>query len=120
MSSAAKAEAHGAGRALSTDSAPLALTWRRRLPAERRRRSLLRGSWCFARSASVLVALFLGTLVAPAWWLRLGCAAGLPFAIGALFVIGHDAAHQSGSPAAPSTPRRSGACWPRAGTRSGK
>jgi omega-6 fatty acid desaturase (delta-12 desaturase) len=85
---------------VTTDLALPALTWRRRLPPERRRRSTLRGSWCFARSAAILAGLFIGALIAPVWWLRLACLAGLPFAIGALFVVGHDAAHQSLTPSA--------------------
>jgi omega-6 fatty acid desaturase (delta-12 desaturase) len=51
--------------------------------------------WIFFQSASVYAALFLGTFLLPAIWMRLACLLSLPLAIGALFVIGHDAAHHS-------------------------
>ena len=41
-------------------------------------------------------ALFLaGTVVFQAWWAKLICAIGAGFTIGRLFIIGHDACHQS-------------------------
>ena len=44
-------------------------------------------------------ALFLaGTVVFQAWWAKLICAIGAGFTIGRLFIIGHDACHQSLTP----------------------
>jgi len=81
------------------DAAPpresTALAWKRSLPPARRERSNRRGIGYFARSAAIYLALFAGMLIAPSWWMRALCLLGLPFAIGALFIIGHDAAHHS-------------------------
>lgn len=82
-------------RASSPHAADAALAWRRRLPAARRRRSTLRGCLYFARSAGIYLALFAGALLAPTWWLNAFCVLALPFVIGALFVVGHDAAHNT-------------------------
>lgn len=46
----------------------------------------------------LLLALIAGTVLLPAWWLRLPCALAAGFVIGRLFVIGHDACHQSLTP----------------------
>jgi omega-6 fatty acid desaturase (delta-12 desaturase) len=81
-----------AGKAAPADTA---LAWRQRLPPERRRRSTLRGCLYFARSAAAYGLLFVGASMAPAWWIGAACVVGLPFAIAALFVIGHDAGHHS-------------------------
>jgi acyl-lipid omega-6 desaturase (Delta-12 desaturase) len=72
-----------------------ARVWRANLPHERRRRSDLRGTAVFGLSAVLYVLLFLGQFWLPYWWLRLADAITLPVVIGALFVIGHDAAHGS-------------------------
>jgi omega-6 fatty acid desaturase (delta-12 desaturase) len=39
-----------------------------------------------------------GTIVFQAWWAKLVCAIGAGFTIGRLFIIGHDACHQSLTP----------------------
>jgi len=39
-----------------------------------------------------------GTVVLEAWWAKLFCAVGAGFTIGRLFIIGHDACHQSLTP----------------------
>jgi omega-6 fatty acid desaturase (delta-12 desaturase) len=84
------------------DSADLvasaALEWRRSLPPERRTRSVRRGVFYFARSGAIYLALFAGASLAPMWWMRLLCFVALSSVIGALFVIAHDAAHQSLTP----------------------
>lgn len=75
-----------------------ARVWRASLPGGLRRSSALRGSWIFVRSAAAYVLLFLGTFLLPAWWMRTACLLLTPLIVGALFVIGHDAAHQSLTP----------------------
>jgi acyl-lipid omega-6 desaturase (Delta-12 desaturase) len=76
-------------------AAQAARGWRASLPPERRRSTNLRGGGIFALNAIVYVLLFLGALLLPAWWMRLACILATPTMIGALFVIGHDAAHNS-------------------------
>lgn len=58
-----------------------------------------------ARAVALLVfdgllfaALMAGTVVLPAWWFKLGCGLAAGFLIGRLFIIGHDACHQSYTP----------------------
>jgi omega-6 fatty acid desaturase (delta-12 desaturase) len=76
-------------------AAAAAIEWRRSLPPERRSRSTLRGWMYFLPSALAYVVLFAGACLAPAWWLQALCVVALPFVMGSLFVIGHDAAHHS-------------------------
>lgn len=78
-----------------TGAAAAARAWRTSLPRERRRSSNLRGGVIFVTNAALYLSLFLGAYLLPAWWMRLGCLLAIPFAIGGLFVIGHDAAHHS-------------------------
>jgi omega-6 fatty acid desaturase (delta-12 desaturase) len=78
-----------------TSAAEAAWNWKVELPPDRRRSSNRRGSWIFFRSVSIYAAFFLGTFLLPAGWMRVGCLLCQPFVIGALFVIGHDAAHHS-------------------------
>jgi omega-6 fatty acid desaturase (delta-12 desaturase) len=47
---------------------------------------------------TLLVALLAGTIFLSAWWLKLVCALVAGFVIGRLFIIGHDACHQSLTP----------------------
>src|SRR5258708_768090 len=74
-------------------AAEAARAWRANLPRDRRRASDLRGGVIFAFNIVIYALLFVGVFLAPTWWLCLACFAVLPFSIGAMFVIGHDAAH---------------------------
>lgn len=47
---------------------------------------------------TLLLALLAGTIFLSAWWLKLICALVAGFVIGRLFIIGHDACHQSLTP----------------------
>src|SRR5437764_1409310 len=75
-----------------------ARAWRASLPRQRRHSSVLRGGLIFAASAALYELLFLGTFLLPAPWMRAACLLLTPLVIGALFVIGHDAAHHSLTP----------------------
>lgn len=79
-------------------SAESARRWRAALPRHWRHSSTLRGLAVVAVAASVYLAAFLGMFLMPAWWMRLGCLVVTPVAIGMLFVIGHDAGHNSLTP----------------------
>ncbi|NOX50860.1 MAG: fatty acid desaturase [Gammaproteobacteria bacterium] len=46
----------------------------------------------------VFAALIIGTVAFSAWWAKLLCAAAAGISIGRLFIIGHDACHQSYTP----------------------
>lgn len=70
-----------------------ARAWRKDLPQQHRNTDDLRAVMIFARSALAYTLLFAGIFLLPAWWARLACMAAMPVVIGALFVIGHDAAH---------------------------
>jgi omega-6 fatty acid desaturase (delta-12 desaturase) len=72
--------------------------WKSHLPATLRERRLWHGLWSFSWSLGGYLALFYGALSAPHPVIRLLCIAGMPILIGALFVVGHDAAHQSLTP----------------------
>ena len=47
---------------------------------------------------ALLLALFAGTVLLDAWWAKLACGLAAGFVTGRLFVIGHDACHQSLTP----------------------
>lgn len=47
---------------------------------------------------ALLLAAFAGTVLAPGWWLKLACGLVAGFVTGRLFIIGHDACHQSLTP----------------------
>lgn len=47
---------------------------------------------------AVFLALIVGTVVLDAWWAKLLCGLAAGFVIGRLFIIGHDACHQSYTP----------------------
>lgn len=81
------------GRTSDSPAARAARAWRTSLPIERRHATNWRGCWIFAVNATIYCALFGGVFLAPTWWLNLVCLLALPMAIGAMFVIGHDAAH---------------------------
>jgi omega-6 fatty acid desaturase (delta-12 desaturase) len=76
-------------------AADAAKAWRNSLPRERRRSTNFMGLVIFAVSAVAYVAFFLGIFLAPQPWMRIACVLLIPLTIGALFVIGHDAAHNS-------------------------
>lgn len=83
---------------LAMPAADAARAWRSQLPRERRLRSYIRGCAIFALSAVGYVGLFLGMFLLPTWWARLLALSGVPLAIGGLFVIGHDACHNTLTP----------------------
>lgn len=47
---------------------------------------------------AIFLALIAGTVVFPAWWAKLACGLVAGFVTGRLFIIGHDACHQSYTP----------------------
>ena len=47
---------------------------------------------------AIFAALIAGTILLQAWWAKLLCALAAGFVIGRLFIIGHDACHQSYTP----------------------
>ena len=47
---------------------------------------------------ALLAAAFAGALLLPAWWARLLCGLAMGFVTGRLFIVGHDACHQSLTP----------------------
>jgi len=79
-------------------AAEAARAWRASLPRDRRRSTVFRGVLVFMVSALAYLALFVGSFLLPLFWLRGLCLAFAPLAIGALFVVGHDAAHHSLTP----------------------
>ncbi len=79
----------------STSADRAARAWRASLPHERRRSTNLRGGLLFATNAVVWVGLFVGGFLLPTWWMRAICILANPLAIGGLFVVGHDACHNS-------------------------
>ena len=82
----------------STDAALAARRWRGLLPASWRISSTARGLLVVALAVIVYSATFAGMFLLPTWWLRLLAVLVHPIAIGMLFVIGHDAAHNSLTP----------------------
>src|ERR1700722_11319419 len=69
--------------------------WRAALPREWRRSSTLRGGAIVVLSLSLYVLTFVAAFLAPYWPLRLLALVINPITIGMLFVIGHDACHNS-------------------------
>jgi len=91
---------HGLGlpadaRRMSADAETAARQWRTSLPWKHRRSTNGRGLLLFSLSGLAYLALFAGALLLPGLWLRAACLLIVPIVIGALFVIGHDAAHHS-------------------------
>lgn len=72
--------------------------WRASLPRDWRRGSTLHGTSLAVGTLALYVGLFLGYFLLPFWWLRLASIVAVPTVIGSLFVIGHDAAHNSLTP----------------------
>ncbi len=72
--------------------------WRASLPREWRKPSLARGLTLALVTVSVYIAAFLGYFLLPWMWARIACLFIVPMVIGGLFVIGHDAAHNSLTP----------------------
>jgi omega-6 fatty acid desaturase (delta-12 desaturase) len=79
-------------------AAEAARAWRASLPRECRRSTVPRGLLFFAVSAGAYVGLFAGSFLLPTSGLRVLALSLMPFAIGAVFVVGHDAAHHSLTP----------------------
>lgn len=79
-------------------AAEAARKWRTNLPGALRQRSLLRGGVLLSVAAIGYIASMVGTVWLPSFFWRSVCVAIVPMMIGALFVIGHDAAHNSFSP----------------------
>jgi acyl-lipid omega-6 desaturase (Delta-12 desaturase) len=75
-----------------------ARAWRARLPHVRQRRTVFQGGLIFAISAAAYVVTYLGFYLLPWWWARWGSLLACPMAIGALFVVGHDACHHALTP----------------------
>src|SRR4051794_24470796 len=82
----------------ATSAENKARAWRAGLPIHFRQSSLARGSAIVLLSGILYISLFLGSLLPPNPLIRAACLAITPLAIGALFVIGHDAAHNSLTP----------------------
>jgi omega-6 fatty acid desaturase (delta-12 desaturase) len=61
-------------------------------------RSTVRALGLLAFDLCLFAALVAGTVLCNAWWLKLVCALAGGFVIGRLFIIGHDACHQSLTP----------------------
>ena len=80
---------------VSTTPAQHACQWRRTLAPERRSRSIRRGLTIFVLSASLYVVTFIGMFLLPHPLARAAMMIAQPLIIGGLFVIGHDAAHNS-------------------------
>ena len=84
--------------ATAKGAAAAAHNWKAGLGADRHLTTHRQGLWLFVRSASVYVLLFLGAFLLPTAWMRIACLLITPFAIAALFVVGHDAAHHTLTP----------------------
>lgn len=61
-------------------------------------RATLRPVLLLAFDYALLLAAFAGTVLFAAWWAKLGCGLAAGFVTGRLFIIGHDACHQSLTP----------------------
>ncbi len=79
-------------------AAEAARTWRASLSRDRRRSTVFRGVLLFSFNAAMYLAMFVGALLLPTSWWRAFCLVSLPLVIGAMFVVGHDAAHHSLTP----------------------
>jgi omega-6 fatty acid desaturase (delta-12 desaturase) len=75
-----------------------ARAWRASLPRQRRRSRHALGLLIVGVSGAAYLALFAGSLLLPEFWMRGLCLLAAPMAIGSLFVIGHDAAHNTLTP----------------------
>lgn len=76
-------------------AADAARAWRASLPPHHRARSVAHGVALFGLSAVLYLALFAGALLLPSRWLNAVCLIVLPLVIGSLFILGHDAAHNT-------------------------
>lgn len=74
---------------------------RGQVPLEVRGRSTTRGLLTFAIAAACYAATYWGILAAPCWPLQIGCAILNGMFIGMIFIVGHDACHQSLTPHEP-------------------
>jgi omega-6 fatty acid desaturase (delta-12 desaturase) len=63
-------------------------------------RTTARALALLALDYALLATALAGTVVFAAWWLKLLCGMAAGFVIGRLFIIGHDACHQSLTPIA--------------------
>lgn len=61
-------------------------------------RATLRPVLLLAFDYALLLAAFAGTVLLAAWWAKLACGLAAGFVTGRLFIIGHDACHQSLTP----------------------
>jgi omega-6 fatty acid desaturase (delta-12 desaturase) len=82
----------------SAQPAEAAKRWRSALPRQWRRSSTVRGLLVVGVAGLLYLGAFLGAFLLPLPGLRAVCLFVLPVAIGMLFVIGHDAAHNSLTP----------------------
>jgi omega-6 fatty acid desaturase (delta-12 desaturase) len=88
-----------ASSASATTASEAARHWRAILPRQWRRSSIVRGLLVTTVCGGLYLGLFLGAYLLPTPALRATCLFVMPIAIGMLFVIGHDAAHNSLTPA---------------------
>ena len=72
--------------------------WRANLPGELRERSLVRGGVLLLLAATGYVASMVGAVWLPTFFWRTVSLILVPMMVGSLFVIGHDAAHNSFTP----------------------
>ena len=95
-----KSDCHSPGESLpaSASAADSARRWRAVLPQQWRRPSTLRGLLVVAVAGLLFLGFFLGAYLLPWPILRFVCVFLSPISIGMLFVIGHDAAHNSLTP----------------------
>jgi omega-6 fatty acid desaturase (delta-12 desaturase) len=89
---------HPSASTHDSPSAQAARRWRAALPRGWRQPSTARGLLVVAVAATLYAGTFAGMFLLPVWYLRLACLMANPIAIGMLFVIGHDAAHNSLTP----------------------
>src|SRR5262245_41403232 len=86
-------------RTTSTNPADeAARRWRANLPGRLRRRSTMRGSALLLVAFAGYIACMAGAALLPTFFWRTVSLGLAPMMIGALFVIGHDAAHNSLTP----------------------
>jgi omega-6 fatty acid desaturase (delta-12 desaturase) len=72
--------------------------WRTNLPGELRERSVVRGSVLFSVAVVAYIASMVGAVWLPTFFGRTVSLSVTPLLIGSLFIIGHDAAHNSFTP----------------------
>jgi len=82
----------------SDDAILAARRWRASLPRAWRQSSTPYGTFLAVVNLVLYAALFAGYFLLPWWPARVACLFALPLVIGSLFVLGHDAAHNTLTP----------------------